>query len=233
MKVKDLTKRLALGELRGLYLVDKTDKSRIKDTEQEMLFVYINQGLNHLHSRFLLSEKDIMVVTKTPYTHYYLRQEFAVSSTSNAIYKYLDDNWCDDFKGDVIKILSVHDEQGNTMPLNDLDHVFSLFTPQHDCLQITAIHWNSRFSVLYQARHLELLHTDTERDIMLPFFLEEALQCYVASKVIGHMNGQEHIAHSDHYMMRYEMICQEALSKDLVSVSEIKTNTKLHMRGFT
>jgi len=231
MNLTTLFKNLALSELKNHAVSDKLTRT-IKEADQESIVILANDALTDLFTKFNLAEKEILVVTHLPYTHYYLRKEFAISNNLDAPVKYLDDNGRDPFEGDVIKILSVYNEYGQELYLNDQEQPLSVFTPQFDCLQITQTHEDKIFSVLYQALHEPLTLDNLDEPFEIPFFLEQAVQSFIAAKVLGGMNGAEHSQKAAEHMSNYEMICSRAEQKDMATTSRGNSNMKLDQRGF-
>lgn len=232
MDLKELTERLALGELKNTSAIDDADPSQLKEQHRLMVTNHLNIGLTNLYSKFILLEKELLLRTQIPITHYYLRKEFARSNSTVVPYKYIDDTVCGEYTEDLIKVLKVYNEMGEELYVDDDEQHESIFTPQYDCLQITGVHLGSMFSVIYQARHPVMKGTNPCQEIKLPFFFEEAIQAFVASKVLSHMNGQEHSAKGQEYMALYNGICAEAEMRDMVRNSVTTTNTKLEKRGF-
>ncbi|MBL1322163.1 MAG: hypothetical protein COA63_014060 [Methylophaga sp.] len=232
MKLSDLLERLALGELSNLALVNQDSPAEINVSDHLKVISYANQALTNLFTKFILSEKEILVNTYDPETMYYLRPEYARSSDSSQDVKYLDDSGDIKFTGGVIKILDVYGQYGQPLYINDIDEHSSLFTPQFDCLQITSIDFGTVFSVIYQAQHSKLSVDNLDIVIDIPVYFEEAIQAYIASKVLGHMNGKENTGKSQEYMNRYEMICANAAEKDTARTSIVSSNMKLIQRGF-
>lgn len=233
MRIRELFRLLSYGELSNLDLSGE-GSGTIKEERQPQLINYINEGLLKLHSRFPLIQKVLIVELQSSISMYPLRYEYAESTGSDVDYPFIKDI-AHPFKGDVIKILEVHSSSGNELPLNDKGNPHSLFTPQPDVLQVPYPTAGASLSVMYQARHETLSSTSKDflqQKIDLPFFLESALQNYVAHKVFGHMNGQENTAKSQEFLMLYENSCKEIEQKDLTNESFGTTQHKLEMRGF-
>lgn len=232
MDFREFTERLALGELKNTPVVDETDPSQIKEHHRLMIVKVLNQGLTNLYSKFILNQKELILRTRIPITHYYLRKEFARTNDAVVPYKYIDDTTCGAYTEDLIKVLKVYNEMGEEMYIDDDEQHESLFMTQYDCIQITGVHIGSMFSVIYQAGHPVMDGTDPCQEIKIPFFFEEAIQAFVSGKVLSHMNGPEHTAKGQEYNALYNGICIEAEMRDMVRNSITTTNTKLEKRGF-
>lgn len=234
MLVLDLFRRLSFGEFSNLSIgVDGA--GHIKESEYAKLISYTNEALLKLYSRFILSEKTVVIEAVEGVTNYHLKRKFADSSGSDELYRYIKDLPAEPFEEDVLRVLQVYNGFGNKMVLNDSGNPRSLFTPESEIIQIPNAIDGSAFSITYQARHKELVDIGDNilnQYINIPDSLETALQNYVASKLYSHMNGQEHVAKSIEYMNSYELICREIEMKDLVNNSWSDTTSKLEDRGF-
>lgn len=243
MKITDLFRRLAYGELSNLSI--SGDGSGVIVSEKHpQLIGYVNDALLNLHSRFVLSEKSVIVEQVAIVVTYELRRKFAqsaqpTSGTGGVAYAYIKDMLGDPFTGDVIRILEVHDSDGNERPLNDRARTDSVFTPMPDVLQVPRPEEGQALALLYQARHPVILDEATDavpdlldQEVNIPFALEGALQRMIASSVYSHMNGQENILKSQEYLQAAEAICAGVEMKDLASQSQTTSHLKFEQRGF-
>jgi len=231
LTVSQIFNRLAHGELSNLSLVDKNSPGQIKDKYHPAILMQLNKAMRDVFTRFLLSQKEVIINTTATRTHYYLRNEFAVSNTQSTSTKYVDDTQCDNFNGDVAKILNVYDGMGRELYLNRLDEPLSVFTPQFDCLQITANHQTDSFFVIFQALHPRLT-LDPDSILNIPPSLEDPLLLLIASKVYGAINGDANSSRSLQYMQQYEASLIENEVRDMASTSEGVPNSKLDRAGF-
>lgn len=234
MTLLDLLRRLSYGELSNL-AISGEGSGNIKDESRAKLIAYANEGLTRIYSRFILSEKSVLVETVEGITNYHLKTRFAESSGSDEPFQYIKDLFAEPFVEDVIRILDVYDSYGRKRVLNDDGDPDSLFTPRPDTLQVPHAKGGMALGIAYQARHPELFaegHDVLGQYIDLPVFLEPALQQFVAHKVYSHMNGQDHVAKGIEYANAYEALCQEIESRDLTRSTWHTTHTKLEDRGF-
>jgi hypothetical protein len=233
MKILELFRRLAYGELSNL-AVANPDGTLVTEKHPQMT-QYVNEGLLRLYSRFILEEKVVLIEQYEHIISYHLKNRFSESAGADIAYPYIKDMPDEPFKGDVIRILQVTDKDGNVRVLNDKDDPSSLFTPQPDILQVPTPIEGEPLSITYQARHWVLddrIGKILEQEIDLPFFLEGALQSFVAYKTYSDMNGQENIGKSQEKLAAYEAICVEVELKDLINQSFHTSHTKLEQRGF-
>lgn len=236
MTVAELLKSLALGELSNLAL---GDTGEITVGKVPKLIQYTNEGLLKLYTRFLLSEKDLILEMRTGTTYYHLLKKFAYSQYDAAHppaewdMPYIMDLGREPFLEDVVKVLEVYDPWGQKLPLNDLEDPRSVFTPTPTQIQIPHAWEDRTISVVYQARHVPLPTTDyADVAINLPECLHSALRAFIAHKTFMHMNTQESTAKGQEHAMMFEGLCQEAIDMDLVNTSSSTTNTRFEKRGF-
>lgn len=204
----------------------------LSETNQRKLIAVLNQGLKELTSRFCLVRKSVLVITLDHLTQYYLRPEYAQSSDSEVTHKYLYDV-SDPFTGDFVKVISVFNEVGLEMPLNDVMHEASLFTPQFDVLQVPFPGADNAYEVIYQARHPEITNENLEtQKLLVPPMLDSALTAFVAGKTFSNIGGEGPTVKGSEFMARYESLCGEVELKDLGNTSQTRTNTKSELRGW-
>jgi hypothetical protein len=231
MTLEELYKDLSLGVLSNLQ-VGGEGSGFIPFEHQEKVCRAINQGLTALHGKFILQEKEVQVRTYDTITLYQLKKIFADTDPAIVPQKYISDSLAEPFEEDVIRILSVFDEGGCQLVLNDPSGLGKIYTPNPTTLQITEPTQGNTYFVMYQAKHVRLTYEDLTAEIDLPEILHPALEAYVAHKIMSPMNGQEHsVKAAEHYAM-FEAVCAEVLEKDLVSTSIPETSTKLEMRGW-
>lgn len=239
MKISELFRRLSYGELSNLSLAGEGSGFINPDNHPQMI-QYTNEALLRLYSRFTLLNKDVLLEQVGHITNYHLIPRYAESSRSDARYPYIKDLPGEPFTGDVIRILEVFNQLGR-LPLNDMNHALSVFTPTPDTLQVPNPVEGAPLSVMYQARHpvlndiKEPTEADsvlTDQEITLPFFLEGALTNFIAYKVYSHMNGADNMVKSQEYNATYETICLDVETRDLVNQTIATSHHKLEQRGF-
>lgn len=231
MKLEELLRNLSFGELSNLSIGNE-GAGYISDNNIPKMVMYTNQSLSALYTRFILSQRELVLRSYDHIVFYYLRPEFAESSDAPAHTKYIMDSKLEPYKGDIIRVLQVFNEIGKQLPLNDNEQFAAVFTPQYDCIQLTHPVSGDVFSVLYQANHPTLNDEDLSQEIRIPFFLEEALQAHVAYKVFSHMAGDDNSAKAMEHLQRFENICVEVVEKDLVHTSVSNTNIKAYKWGW-
>ena len=233
----ELLRRLALGELQNLSM---SAGGVIAAAERPKVILQINNALTELFSKFLLSQKELVINSVDTITQYYLRYEFAQSNlASSQPVQYIDDSSIVNWDGRIVKILHVYDAFGRELYMNKAQEPLSVFTPQYDCLQITANHQTEDFYVIFQAVHPIVNYDPAPADPVidtviedLPPALEKPLELLIASKVYGNMNGEANLTKSALLHQAYEAALLETEFRDSASVSENVSNSKLERSGF-
>lgn len=237
MILKTLFAQLARGELSNLAMSEEGEgnSKTIKVSEHPKIIDYVNDGLLQIYSRFILSDKTIIIEQVEHITNYHLDIKYAESSESNTPYHYIKDLLAEPFEGDAIKILSVFDSAGQQRRLNDIAYPDSLFTPQPTTLQVPAPVDGQALGVSYQARHRELKSSGDaylNQEIVVPFFLENTLKNFVAYKSFSHMASQEAKVSAQEFFNTYETSCVDVEQRDLVNNTVSTTHSKLEAKGF-
>lgn len=233
MKVSELLTRLSYGELSGLSWTGEGNGAITAPERVQQIIVHANEALLRLYSKFVLKESELVLEEQSYLTHYTLDFAHAHSNADRPHLTpgYVVDARCSPFLDDVIKVFQVLDICRCTLPLNDVDHPQSVFTPTPSTIQIRYPVQNRIMSVLYQAKHVPLVTIDDV--IHLPAVLEGALTSFIAHKVFHHMNGQENSAKSGEHSSIYETICENVTEMDLVSSSIADTNTRFVRNGWS
>lgn len=236
LKTSTILSRLAFTELSNLKMGDPLTGTIAAENIPQVVSG-INRALKDIFTRFLLSTKEILIEQSLDISHYYIRWEYAQSnSESTQPVKYIDDSNCEGFDGRIAKILAVYDSFGRQLFMNKLQEPLSVFTPEYDCLQITANHQSSEFYVIFQALHPEVNYKTTEpvvdTVINIPPSLEDALILLTASKIYEAINGQANITRAAMLHQQYEAKLVEAEIRDTPSLSENMSNGKLEQAGF-
>ena len=239
LKISDLFRQLSYGELSNLAISD-SGSGDIIEAKWPQLIQYTNEALTALYSRFVLSEKELVVEQVAGETRYPLTSTYAVfgGAGSGVPNHFILDTVDAPFKDDLIRVLAVWDANGN-YPLNDKGNDLSLFTPTPLTLQVPTPVADGLLSVGYQAKHPALLDEITEdvtnlldQTVDLPFYFENALQQLVAYKVFCHMNGQENIMKGQEFLAAYEADCLRTEQLDLANQTTYTGHDKLEERGF-
>lgn len=240
MILQELMQQLAYKELNSFFMSNETPGTIDEESFPRILSA-VNSSLTDLYTRFVLSEKELHILCLANKTIYELKPEFATMHPSPGI-KYVLDTPEYPFTGDLIRILSVTDEVGNYVSINDRGSHGSIFIPKYNTVQVNNPANDKMLAVTYQARHPKLvMESEDEEDIYfyrntqevdIPPALEEALRVRVAFHVFSSMERKENAAQIVNLASRYEMLCTQAEHKNLLNDSSISTTTKLEHKGF-
>lgn len=231
MKVSDLLRDLALGELSNLAL---SETGSVATERIPQIVLYANEALYRIYTRFCLKEQDLVLALHghIPYYHFLPRFTYSRHEEYGEKFPYIMDTAADPFMEDVVKVLTVYDSYGQRLPVNDAELPNSVFTPQPNMLFIPNPSRANRLVVTYQAAHPKLSHEALEDEIELPAHLISSLKAYIAFMHYNNLNTQEGQAIASGHLAKYESECTEVLNQDLVSTSVITTNTRFEKRGF-
>lgn len=234
MQVSTLFRKLSRAELSNLHISNE-GSGQIQTSAIPKLIGYTNDALTTLFSRFMLSEKSVIVEMVAHITQYHLLPKYAESSESNEPYHYIKDMMRDRFEGDVVKITEVYDSLGRRRVLNDRDNRLSLFTPTPITLQVPLPIEGEALGVSYQANHRALREEGDNvlgQYIDIPTIFERPLQSYVAYKVYSHMNTEEQKKIAQEHFNTFESICVQIEEEDHANNSTSSSQDKLDARGF-
>lgn len=199
------------------------------------LVTYINEGLLHLYSKFVLNERNLIIQMSELITKYILTSDRSrlITPTDPLQFQYIMDSALDPFTDDLLKVLQIFDDAGREIILNDQSVYGSIFTPKFNVLQIPIPVNGLPLYISYQAKHAIITADNLGALIDLPPVLVEALLAFVTHKVFFHMNGQEHSIKAKEHFDKFNGIVEEVLEKDLVN-SSTSTNRlpKFYERGF-
>lgn len=216
---EEFSKRLARGQLKNASCVDKSVPGTIQTDRMDEILGYVNQGLVDLSTRQLLITKLIDLEFVSGQNMYPL-----VPGAT-----YLVDTETEAFTDNFVKVVEVVDSAG-CIHLTDTDG--HIMTPSYNTLRFTSAKMEDlgpKVRIRYQATHDEI---DTDGSINIPPNLEIALQLFVASLYLSHMNGEADIAKGERYFGSYLSHLGLDRDRDLSSTSEVEEDTRLTDRGF-
>jgi hypothetical protein len=234
LTVEKLFTLLSNGPLSNLAISDE-GSGEIVETGKHRIIDHANTGLLRLHTRFLLREKEMILQMIEGITRYELLsiygQKYKADNSDSTKPVFILDR-LKPYTNDLIKVLSVFDIDGMRVPLNDQEDPMSVFTPMPNLLQVPGSVDYTALSLLYQAKHDELVYDDDDVEIFLPDALQPALVSFIASEIFSHMNGIENTAKGKEHLSKFDALCKEAVDNDLVSTAISNTNTNFEKRGW-
>ena len=225
MKLEHILDTIKYGELATTSWEDKDPQ----------IINFINLGLIQLYSRFPISEKQVLIQQYPQISLYRLSREFARTNvTSPMPHKYILDTPFEPFMNDVMFITDICSERGAPIPLNDTNDPRSYFLTSFDTLQIPNANEHETTFILYRAKPLYISPRveDKSIDIYIPECLLEALTTYVGFKAMQSIGGEEGITQSQTLLQRFDQLCNEVITNNLLGNNVNPTNLKLRMRGF-
>jgi hypothetical protein len=232
MNVEQMYEALSYGELSNLALSGE-GSGLILDEKKPQVLLALNEGLLRLHTKFVLREKEVIIEMVRHITNYHLLARFAHYTTPVVErWTYIRDMPNDRFVEDVLKVTGAYNTYGQALPLNDSEQDLSIFTPQLNMVQIPRPVHGSAVSLLYQARHAELLLDTPEQDILVPDSLMGALRAYLAYKIYSQLGTQEATVKAVEHMNTYEAICNEVETHGMTLGNPSTTNVRFDKRGW-
>ena len=209
MRLSDLIQNLVYGPLSELGAFGEGNGS-ISPDKLPQLMVRINSAIEALYTRFPLQVRTLTLETVSGLYHYPLRREFAQTSASDELHKFIKDTPADPFKGDVLMVTSVMDDQMFALPFNDNEDGCHWFKSSYDTLSYDNPKTPETFYVEYRARHERfplLPEPDDEFEVRIPASLELALMSHVAGHVYGNMDMEGSKVKSMNHLQTYENEC--------------------------
>ncbi len=146
---------LANGQLVNLSM---SDTGHIRLADQPRVINCMNMALLRLFTLLKLRENETTIICHTHITDYKLDSKYSIMHGDPAIpYRYIFDPF-HKFSNDVIKVISVFDDEGRDRPLNNYRNPFAVFTPNPTTIQIPVVVQDEPITVRYQATHPKLVN---------------------------------------------------------------------------
>lgn len=200
---------------------------------------YINLGLTHLHSKFLLLQKQCLIQLVVPHTEYILDYKYASTNVSSTVpHKYIQDSVSNPYYPHLIKILYCVDKCGQDLSLNDGNDLNSVHILNYNTIQVSYSGGTSSFleteyvNVVYQANHVPLTSVNINTQYLdIAPFLEECLKDYISYLYFRDELGQKNLQKEDKAYNNYILAVNEIISNSLVH-NYSYTNLKLENKGY-
>jgi len=232
MLLSDVFEILTYGELAQLHLGGGgEDEVGIDPVNYPKIIRNVNMGLIELHKRFPIKQNEVNIQLYSHITDYILHSDYAESNTaSTKPYKYImDATMLEPFDDDILLIRHVYDEVGDEFSLNDLNDTTSLYTPQHNILQVPYPDNENTLAVIYRAGPKKINHVGFSEpentELELPDQYLEALTAYVAYRLFASVNLGEGNAEANSYYAKFETAV--AVIKDVgLYIADTNQNTK-------
>lgn len=228
MKLSSLLQKLSYGPLSELPISGE-GAGTIPAEHLPKLMLRANHALLALYSRFRLVKKVLVISTISGRYDYPLRAEFAQSSSSTEIEKFIKDSPASPFLGNVLMITDIFDSLQCPVPFNDAGQDKSWFSSEYDVLTMSYPLTGTDYFVCYVANpdELPLVPQDAELvDVRLPPQLELAFLHKVAGLTYGAMSMEGALTKANLNENIYERECQYHEAMDTFHTSHSITNLK-------
>ena len=233
MILQECLDKLARGKLSNLAICTG---GKVKDEHRQKVIDAINEALNRLHTILPLKEKSLIIEMTESRTEYPLTSEHSLRHETGDIYDsydlYIRDSEFFPFEDDILNIIEVWDDLDRKRPINDPENPLSVFTPEHNTLNVNFTSDVRVLNVIYRARHKLLTLENLADKVELPSNLEGALLSYVAYLIHGDMNTQEAVANSQKYHAEYQMIINELQQYGTLNPDKLVLDRKFIGRGW-
>lgn len=226
MQLKQIIDTIKYGELNTV----SWEEDRVPQ-----VISYINLALTNLYSNFPILEKQVIVQQYPQISIYNLTSEYARTNTESKQYtKYILDTPFEPFTDDILLVTGLCDEYGRPIPLNDDTDPRSYFLPAFNQLQIPNANEEETTFVIYRAapKYIEPETDDFTQDVFLPRPLLEPLCCYVAYRTMIAIGSQEELARAQILEKRYNDLCLEVATNNLLGNNLMPTNIKPIIGGY-
>lgn len=184
MQLKSVIDNLVTGELNQLGI---TLDDVLAPEALPRVIRHINLALTDLYSRFSLKKKDLVVDLAFNKDVYLLDSKHAVSNTDSVEDKYLLDSPVMPFEDDLVQIIDIANDLGESVPFNDMVSGMQVYTPVYNQLGVRGEILSNKLYVRYQAKHWEVAEDAdlSETTLELPPMFLQALLYYVGWRVMS------------------------------------------------
>jgi len=233
MRLSKIFEHLTHNTLANLS-IGNDDIGEVSPDKYPKLITLVNAGLIDLYTRFALRTRDITIQLSDGKNIYPLTSDFAESNLTSLENKYiLDSTTVYKFTDDIISIDEVYNEIGERVPLNDINHADSVFTPSPSVLQVPYANRQNILAVLYRALpdeiEISLLDPSIE-EVDLPYHFLEALTSFIAWKMYTPLDGPENPKgriHQGNYLAAIQVI-----ERTNTGIEDTFTNTRFEVNGW-
>lgn len=193
-------------------------------TETETIIGFINLGLIELYKRFPVKTVRYELTLIPGQKDYKLPKDcmWIVSA-----YEVTED--------DVLLL----DGNTITIPVNEEDNVYSLFSYSWDTIKIPSKFYSTeilgkpvtKLFIEYVATPKMYTEADTSETIPIPAQMLEALLHYIGYRGHGSVNGNIQAENNTHYD-RFELSCKRIEQKGMYTNSDLNMDSRLYTRGY-
>lgn len=233
MRLATLLKDLSLGHLSDLPAAGVGDGT-IEPQFQPKVLVRVGDALRTLYTRFPLQMKTLVVEAVDGVYQYPLRCEYAQTSASGQVNKFIKDTVAEPFIEDVLGIEHVYNSEHEELPLNVRGDAMSLYTPGFDILQIDRPVGGERFHVEYRAAHAPIEpNVDVEVfEVRVPLAAHSALKLLIAQLVHEGAGNEGSLTKASQFKALYDEECGRLELANTFNQSIVDTNTSFERGGW-
>lgn len=209
MKLKDFLDDLNVVFLSGINLGRNSSAGLTTNNYPEAIRI-LNMCLARLRTSFPENKhKEVFIDLQDGINFYTLDPKYAQSNTeSTEPVKYIADSAENPFNYSVLNIISVYNEVGQEIPLNEAHKDDSIFLSDFKTLQVLNPVTGNTIDVVYQAGAQKLLTSGEgylEQEIDFPDFAEYLLKLDVLTHLLQNRKTQNSENEANKYMGMYQM----------------------------
>ena len=198
------------------------------------VITFLNESLLKLYNKFTLKIDSLWLDLHESRTKYPLTNEHMMDHWLEPTYdKYLWKGYGEEFTNDLIKVISVNDNKGIPLPLNNTEELFSLFTPMYNVLEVPSRYPRQKLNVIYQAAPTKIIYDpnkDTEVDV--PDTLVAALVANTNYLIFASIGSPASMQQAQLFKAEYDQLIEEMIESDTIN-PQYSTNTeKFYKRGW-
>lgn len=207
--------------------IGQSQTTMLSPAEYPRVVNLVNQGLLDIYTQLPMKMKEFDVYQREGITTYYLRPAYVGDPNAGNPNIYIDGTGVDPVNGDIIKLVSAVDEEGNKMYLNDRRYPEHIFTPEPDILKMTIGDILHVITFTYQASYPRIIVVEGFDPLTyvldFPHYIKKALLLYVASKYFvgkaaNAAEGQQTLSQTFMYQYIQEIA---ALQKNALDIREM------------
>lgn len=235
MKLSEIFNQLTFGELKQLG-IGGFEQGAIQPASYREVVNHINLAMLNLYTRFPIKENFIYLRTQADKFVYQLVPANAVSS--NPTSGFILDSVAAPFTGDILRVGSMYDEDGNELDVNDENAEKSIYTNAYDSIQIPYATGDELITITYRAKSKVITvpqavaTLDINQTVDLPEVLLEPLLVYVEYRVHKARGGEAGIAQANIAKQHYEMLCVDIEKRNVLRNANNTTNLKPKLNGW-
>ena len=235
MRLSEIFDQFTYGELAQVSFSGQDDGFGIQVGAYDRMVTQVNLALTELYKRFPLKKSSVTIQQYDAISTYYISTDFAVSNVGGAEpVKYLVDTVGSPFPEDLLKIESIVNDAGDTIPLNDCTDETSISTPSYNAITVPVPSSDVTLTVNYRANHKRIISAGLDPDaqeVEIPRSHLEPLLYYVASRILTSQATLENNGLGMEYMLKFEQACTKISELDIMN-KEDPTNLKSCNNGW-